>query len=172
MEGFVKNKKTTYRRCELATRLKPRPIGISILKIVSIGTSFTFLLNSITCYYNENQTSLDWHFVGHIFIVSFKHSLDQDLFPVLLTCFLMTRFSQSMIVLLTCFLMTKLFQIMIESNAMFKNVLPMVRTCRTVVVCASDYDDRTQFSMFERTCINIPFKKQVDFQQYIWPEKL
>ena len=132
MEGFVKNKMTTYRRCELATRLKPRPIGISILKIQSRGTSFIFLLNSITCYYNENQTSLDWHFVGHIFIVSFKHCL--DLFPVLLTCFLMTTFAQSMIALLTCFLMTKLFQIMIESNAMFKNVLPMVRTCRIMVI--------------------------------------
>ena len=30
------------------------------------------------------------------------------------------------------------------------SVLPIVRTCRTAFVCASDYDDRTQFYMFEQ----------------------
>ena len=30
------------------------------------------------------------------------------------------------------------------------SVLPIVRTCRTASVCASDYDDRTQFYMFEQ----------------------
>ena len=30
------------------------------------------------------------------------------------------------------------------------SVLPIVRTCRTAFVCSSDYDDRTQFYMFEQ----------------------
>ena len=30
------------------------------------------------------------------------------------------------------------------------SVRPIVRTSRTAFVCASDYDDRTQFHMFEQ----------------------
>ena len=30
------------------------------------------------------------------------------------------------------------------------SVCPIVRTSRTAFVCASDYDDRTQFHMFEQ----------------------
>ena len=42
------------------------------------------------------------------------------------------------------------------------SVRPIVRTSRTAFVCASDYDDRTQFHMFEqkkRTWIKIIFKE-------------
>ena len=44
----------------------------------------------------------------------------------------------------------------------FTSVRPIVRTSRTAFVCASDYDDRTQFRMFEqkkRTWIKIIFKE-------------
>ena len=33
--------------------------------------------------------------------------------------------------------------------------LPIVRTCLTAFVCASDYDDRTQFYMFEQEKTNM-----------------
>ena len=42
------------------------------------------------------------------------------------------------------------------------SVRPIVRTSRTAFVCGSDYDDRTQFYMFEqkkRTWIKILFKE-------------
>ena len=48
------------------------------------------------------------------------------------------------------------------SDEVIISVLPIVRTCRTAFVCASDYDDQKQFYMFEqkkRTCIKILFKE-------------
>ena len=41
-----------------------------------------------------------------------------------------------------------LFTVNNESN--LSSVRPIVRTSRTAFVCASDYDDRTQFHMFEQ----------------------
>ena len=35
--------------------------------------------------------------------------------------------------------------------AVFINVLLIVRTCRTAIVCAPDYDDGTQFYIHVRT---------------------
>ena len=49
-----------------------------------------------------------------------------------------------------------------EQASIIISVRPIVRTSRTAFVCASDYDDRTQFHMFEkkkRTWIKILFKE-------------
>ena len=47
-------------------------------------------------------------------------------------------------------IITIIMIIMIIIMMMIISVRPIVRTSRTAFVCASDYDDRTQFHMFEQ----------------------